>query len=403
MKALLLAAGSASRLYPFTAQRPKPLIPIANKPILHHNLDMLQRAGVSSVVIVVEKGSDLISRSVGAGEQFGMHVEYVEQDKPGIGNAILSARSRFVDGQYFLLGYADILTTENIFNHVLSTFHRLRAPVAVVSLTDDPSNNFGTVYLDEKLKIGRIEEKPQGTAHGSYILAGVYVVGSDIFGHLDSCDGEMVEALQKMTDQSSLTASIWESAWIDINYPWSILQANQMIMETMNQIEIAADVPIPNGVTIVGPVKIGAGTVIREGAVIRGPVTIGENCYIGNNALIRENCALGAGSEIGFGTELKNAVIFGNAIIGRISYLGDSVVGADTHIGSGTMTVNYPVNETSVTVPVKGKQLDTGKRKLGAFIGDGANIGASNTIAAGAVIDNNAVIIDNFTVNKGEV
>lgn len=400
MKALLLAGGSASRLFPFTSTRPKPLIPIANRTIIHHNLELLAKAGVSSVVVVHDKGSSAIQDSLNTMDSFGMQIEYAAQEEPGIGNAMLAARNRFVQGQYFLLVYADILTNENIFNHMLGTFHRLRSPVAAVSLTDDPVELYGSVYLEEELKIKRIEEKPRGLDHGSYILAGAYVIPSSIFDMLGESGGDMVDALHRLIEKDGLTASIWDREWFDINYPWSILHANRMVLNTMRASFIAADVKIPNSVSIDGPVHIESGTVICEGAVIRGPVIIGRDCFIGNNALIRENCSMGDGSEIGFGTELKNAIIFGNAIIGRISYLGDSVVGYNAHIGSGTMTVNYPVNENEVHVPVKGKLINTGLRKLGAFIGDNVNIGASNTIAAGAVIESGGAIADNFTVNK---
>jgi len=174
-----------------------------------------------------------------------------------------------------------------------------------------------------------------------------------------------------------------------------------MVMDTWSDSRIARDVDVADGVRIHGPVAIEGGVRIREGAVIRGPVIIGRDSFIGNNALIREYTALGPGSVVGFSTELKNCIIFAGASIGRISYIGDSVVGERAKIGSCTMTINVRVGGGSIWVPVRGELQDSGLAKLGAFIGDGANIGASNTIQAGAVIDGGAVIGDHFTVDRG--
>lgn len=402
MKALLLAGGEATRLHPFTKTRPKPMLPIANETILQRNLRALREAGMNSVVIVTSKDETMIPAAIGNGSKLGLHVEYVQQRKAGIAEAITAAREKFVAGQYFMLVYADILTTENMFSHILSVFNRLRAPVASVCLTDDSTRFYGNVYLDDEMKITRIVEKPSESQLGNYVLGGVFMMPYEIFDFAAKGDGEMLAALDKIIENYSMYAALWESDWIDINYPWSILQANKMIMDTIDESRIAADVEISTSVSISGPVIIGKGVKIREGAVIRGPAVIGDNCFIGNNALVREYCALGPNCQVGFGTELKNSVVFSGVKIGRISYLGDSVVGEGAHIGSGTMTINFPVTVETVMVPIRGKLHDTGLRKLGAFIGDNALIGASNTIRAGAVIDCDALVKDHFTVDRGD-
>jgi bifunctional UDP-N-acetylglucosamine pyrophosphorylase/glucosamine-1-phosphate N-acetyltransferase len=402
MKALLLAGGAALRLYPFTRVRPKPLLPLANETILHRNLRSLAEAGINSVVIVHASGDDSIRATLGNDAGLGLHIEYVPQQGEGIGAAIASARDKMVHGQYFLLGYADILSTSNIYSGILGVFNRLRAPTASVCLTDESTRHYGNVYLDGEMKITRIVEKPHERDLGNYILCGVFAMPYQLFDLVNEAGGDVLVAFDKLIEQFGVYAAIWEHDWIDINYPWSILGANKMVMDTLKETRVAADVDIPPSVTIRGPVVIESGTRICEGATIHGPAVIGKDCFIGNNALIREYCSLGPGSMVGFGTELKNCVIFGNAIIGRISYIGDSVVGEGAHIGSGTMTINYPIDEEEVLVPVNGSLHHTRHRKLGAFIGDRAAIGASNTIQAGAVIDCAAVIPDHYTVDRQE-
>ena len=89
---------------------------------------------------------------------------------------------------------------------------------------------------------------------------------------------------------------------------------------------------------------------------------------------------------IGYGVELKNCVLFGNSEVGRLSFVGDSVIGENVDIGSGTMTINENLDRTSVRVDVLGETVDSGLTKLGAFIGDDVKIGAGNTLAAGTVL-----------------
>lgn len=402
MKALLLAGGQATRLYPFTKTRPKPLLPIANQTLIKRNLLALAEAGITSVVVVHAKGDSSIRSAIGPRVDSALHVEYVEQQGEGIGDAVLSAKEKFISGQYILLGYADILSTSNIYSHILSVFNHMRSPVASVNLVSESTRNYGNVYLDEKMCIDRIVEKPHERNLGNYILGGVYMMPYQLFEMLEKNEKNMLAAFDQVIAEFGLHAAIWEKDWIDINYPWSILHANAMVMNTLDESRIAADVKIPTSATVSGPVIIGKGVTLCEGVVLRGPCIIGENSFIGNNVLVRENTVIGANTEIGYGTELKNAVIFGDAIIGRISYIGDSVVGYGAHIGSGTMTINCPVSVEEVFVPVRGELKNTGLRKLGAFIGDNALIGASNTIRAGAVIDSGAIIRDHFTVDREE-
>lgn len=399
MKALLLAGGAASRLHPFTSTRPKPMLPIANRTIMERNLAMLREAGVSSVVVSTSENDEVIRSAFGDGSAMGLSIEYVRQQGSGIGGAVASARKKFVEGQYFLLVYADLLSTENIFSNALSIFNRVRAPVAGVCLPDGSTNLFGNVYLDGEMGISRIVEKPQEAGLGNYVLSGVFLMPFDLFELLEG-EPDIVAAWEKLIERYGIYAAIWEKSWIDINYPWSILQANRMVMDTWDDSRIARSVSLAGGVTIEGPVIIEDDVRICEGAVIRGPVAIGRGSFIGNKALIREYSAIGPGSQIGFGTECKNCVIFGDATIGRISFVGDSVVGEGARIGSGTMTINERLEGGTVAVLIKGEPIDSGLEKLGAFIGDGSIIGASNTIQAGTVIDSGSVIGHHFTVGE---
>jgi bifunctional UDP-N-acetylglucosamine pyrophosphorylase/glucosamine-1-phosphate N-acetyltransferase len=121
---------------------------------------------------------------------------------------------------------------------------------------------------------------------------------------------------------------------------------------------------------------------------------------VGNNVLVRSYSSLGPGSIIGYGVELKNCVLFGGARIGRLSFVGDSVVGEQVDIGSGTMTVNETMDRSPIAVNIRGTMVESGLTKLGAFIGDRAKIGAGNTLAPGTVIEAGTIVPHHFTVPK---
>ena len=135
-------------------------------------------------------------------------------------------------------------------------------------------------------------------------------------------------------------------------------------------------------------------------SVIKGPCYIGPNVYLGNNTLIRKNAAIGPNCKIGYGTEIKNAVLFGDSVIGRLSFIGDSVVGTGVKFGSGTITVNYITSGKTICFESKNEGcLNTKLPKLGAFIGDNSTIGTSNTIAPGISIAPRTEVPDHLTVS----
>ena len=108
----------------------------------------------------------------------------------------------------------------------------------------------------------------------------------------------------------------------------------------MKETRIANDVIIGANVELKNSVIIESGTEISAGAVLNGPLYIGPNSYIGNNTLIRDHCSIGEGTVVGFGSEIKNSILFEGAKIFGLCYVGDSVIGKDTILSSGVITVN---------------------------------------------------------------
>lgn len=150
------------------------------------------------------------------------------------------------------------------------------------------------------------------------------------------------------------------------------------------------------GVAFIGPqVFIGEGTIVEDGAMIKGPAIIGRNCEIRHNAYLRENVILGDHCVIGNSSEVKNALLFNHAGAPHFNYIGDSILGFKAHLGAGVKISNLKLVVGNVTVEVDGQARDTGLRKFGALIGDGAEIGCNAVLNPGTIIGRNSVVYPN--------
>jgi bifunctional UDP-N-acetylglucosamine pyrophosphorylase/glucosamine-1-phosphate N-acetyltransferase len=398
MKAIILAAGG-DNLPPFTTSRPKPMLHLSGRYLLESTIEYLRAAGVVDLILVVGHRKERIISHFGSGNDFGVRISYASQQEGyyGIGNALLQAETRINPGEYFLLVYGDVVTTGNIYLETLQSFNSFRAPVASICLTPS-AGAFGNVYLDNEMRITRLIEKPMEPGFGNYVLAGAFVLPHKFFETLKAADTDMGKALGALIDEDGLHSSIWEQDWVDVKSPWDILRANRMIMDTWHQAVVSDSTEMKGWVHVNGPVHIEEGVTILSGTVIQGPCFLGRDSFVGNNVLIRPYTSIGPNSVIGYGVELKNCALFGATKVGRLSFIGDSVVGEEANIGSGTVTVNINLDGTTVRASAGGQPVETEMSKLGSFIGDGSVIGAGNTLLAGTVIRSGSIIPHHGTV-----
>jgi NDP-sugar pyrophosphorylase family protein len=174
--------------------------------------------------------------------------------------------------------------------------------------------------------------------------------------------------------------------------------------------------PLPRfpGASIGEKVIIGEGTWVEPGAMIKGPAIIGKNCQIRHNAYIRENVLIGDDCVVGNSSELKNALLFNGAQVPHFNYIGDSILGHKAHLGAGVICSNLKslpgnVMVTGCKLQVEGSKnvateqlatcnlqpattLDTGLRKFGALIGDGAEVGCNSVLNPGSIVGRGAII-----------
>jgi NDP-sugar pyrophosphorylase family protein len=193
----------------------------------------------------------------------------------------------------------------------------------------------------------------------------------------------------KTADLFDLTQTQHAALFDGCEYAWEVLAKIQDYVTKHPRQQPPKRFP---GALIGDKVFLGEGTVVEAGAMIKGPAIIGKNCQIRHNAYIRENVIVGDDCVVGNACELKNTILFNGAQVPHFNYLGDSILGHRAHVGAGVIASNLKSLPGNVMVEMDGKPFDTGLRKLGALIGDGAEVGCNSVLNPGSIIGRGAVI-----------
>jgi len=385
MKAFILAAGEGTRMRPLTANIPKPLLPVANKPFLIHTLDALSAAGVKEATILVGWKGHRIRDFLAHQPDLGVAVDFEEQEKRlGTAHAIGLARNHF-DGSFLSIN-GDVVVSGKSIAGLLEFHKRVGGTVMAIAKVGDPSR-FGVVEMKDDKVVG-LEEKPS-KPKSNLINAGIYVFNPDIFDLIAKTPAsvrgeyEITDALQMLIEKGAVFCHRLEEEWIDVGSSWDLLKANEiLLMGLKTKVEGEVD----EHATLIGSVQLGPGTKILRGAYIQGPVIIGKDCEIGPNCRIRPSTYIGDKCKIGNGSEVKNSIFMEGSRAPHINYVGDSILGERVNLGAGTKIANLRLDGRPVSVTLKGKTVDTGLRKLGAIIGDDVRIGINASIDAGTIV-----------------
>ena len=384
MKAVVLVAGKGTRMEPLTSGCPKVMLQVANKPILEHILNSAIKAGIEGFVFITGYQEEKIKEYFGDGSRWGVSIEYVQQrEQLGTANAIGYARG-YVEGGFLVLN-GDMLIGQEDLKALLS---RTEEAVICVKEVENPSD-FG-VLETENNKVIRIIEKPKNPPT-NLANAGIYLFRESIFDFIDRTpesmrkEFEITDSIQMLIDSGAAVGySPLEGRWIDIGYPWDLLKANEYLLKDLKGI---CEGTVEPNATIKGEVVIGKGTLIRNGSYIEGPVVIGENCDLGPNCFIRPSTAIGNHVRVGNAVEIKNTIIMENTHVGHLSYVGDSIIGRRCNFGAGTKVANLRHDGKNIKVMVKGRILDSGRRKLGVIMGDDVHTGINTSINIGVIME----------------
>jgi NDP-sugar pyrophosphorylase family protein len=148
-------------------------------------------------------------------------------------------------------------------------------------------------------------------------------------------------------------------------------------------------------------IEIGEGTVVEAGAYIRGPTLIGKNCEVRHGAYIRGQTLVGDGCVIGHATEVKGSIFLPGAKAGHFAYVGDSILGRGVNLGAGTKLANFKLTSDEVTIPLEGERVKSGRRKLGAILGDGVQTGCNSVTSPGTLIGRLSFVYPCASVRPG--
>ncbi|NVM01870.1 MAG: NTP transferase domain-containing protein [Candidatus Helarchaeota archaeon] len=402
MKALLLCAGKGTRLRPFTFTRPKHLLPIVGKPLIKHIIDGLKAAGIKDIIILIGYLDKLIKEYLGDGSEFGVNIEFVNQDDPKGTAQAVGLAEEIIGSEPFFMQYGDVLISADVYISIIKKFEK-KKPHSILSVysVEDPSK-YG-VIAKENDKVKKIIEKPDpGSAPTNLANAGVYIFSHDIFNAIKRTklskrnEYEITDSIQMLIDDDfEIIDFEINSIWKDIGVPWDLLEANELLLPNW---PLENRGIIENNVTIKDPVGIGEGTVIRSGSYIDGPVLIGKNCDIGPNCYLRSNTVLGDKVRVGNACEIKASLVMSNSKIPHLSYIGDSIIGRNVNLGAGTITANLKFTKGSVKAYIKDKRVDSRRKKLGAIIGDNSQSGIGVTFMPGVIIGVNCVIGPNMNI-----
>ena len=146
---------------------------------------------------------------------------------------------------------------------------------------------------------------------------------------------------------------------------------------------------------------IGPGTIIEPGAFIKGPVIIGNHSEIRQGAYIRGDCIVGNRCVVGHTTEMKGSILLDGAKAAHFAYLGDSILGKDVNLGAGTKLANLKMIPGSIMVAVEKKRYDTGRRKLGAILGDHTETGCNSVTSPGTLMGPSSIVYSGVSAPSG--
>lgn len=291
MQAIVVAADQGTRMGPLTDGRPKPLLPVAGKPMLEHVLDTAAPY-VDSYVVVVGYEGDQIRDRVGA-TYAGLPVAYAEQaEQLGTAHAVGQAEPYVAEDVLVLNG--DVYVTATLVEKLAAQTGTAMAVMPV----ENPSV-YGVVELDGDQVTSVVEKPPNPPTNLANL--GLYRFTPQIFENIkrtelsERGEYELTDAL-KMALADGVTAVEYDGPWLDIGRPWELLEANSYLLDDLNrdlQDEVAA------GATLKGPVIVEAGARVCDGTYIKGPVRIQAGADVGPNAYVRGSTVIGRTSASG--------------------------------------------------------------------------------------------------------
>ena len=364
---IVLAAGEGNRMRPLTYNRPKPMLPAADRPILEHVLDVLVECGLEHVYLVVGYQRDRVQGHFGHAHR-GVPLTYVHQAKQlGSGHALQQA-GRKTDSPALVLN-GDRVIDERIVDDVLGGFDG-DPTVGVIEHAD--ASAYGAVRVEGD-RLTELVEHPE-TGDYRLINAGVYAFDERVFDAAERTlrrDGELQlpDVIGTLMDDESVRAVRTNGLWGDATYPWDLLYLNRELLARGQVGESGRE----------GPVWVADSARVHEDARLQPPVAVGADAEVAAGAVIGPDVTVGRNGTVGANAAVRNAVLDGDCRVGDGATLVDCVAGQDVDIGAGTVVPGGPAD-----VRVGGRIFEG--QTLGAVLADRASVGGGVTFAPGTLV-----------------
>ncbi|TQQ80287.1 sugar phosphate nucleotidyltransferase [Halonotius roseus] len=365
--AVILAAGEGQRLSPLTNRRPKPMLPVVNKPLLEHVLEAVIDAGIEEIVFVVGYERDRIQTYFGNGDDWDVSIEYaVQENQLGTAHAVQQAESH-VDGDFLVLNGDRIIGSDAVADVHAAMDGETDAAMAVTRVPESEAYGVVTLSGDE---IVDIIEKPRDELASNIINAGVYGFTPAVFDVIDATpagpDGEyrLTDVLARVAENGTIRPVRYNGRWLDVSYPWDLLSVTGQLLDQ-------------DGGDTAG--SVGAGAQIDTAAHLASTAAVGANTVVGRGSTVAANARIGPNATI------TRSVIFPDATVEAGAVLSDCIVGANATVGA-----NVTAAGGEATVVTDGEiHSDV---IFGGLIGDNAAVGGAATIAPGGILGNDVVV-----------
>lgn len=372
MKAVILAAGEGKRLWPLTNRRPKPMLPVVNKPILEYVVESLSEVGITEVVLVVGHQRDRIQRYFEDGDDWGVSIEYVVQEHQlGTGHAVLQARE-IVEEDFMVLN-GDRIIEPQIIQQVEETED---TPATVTATRVDEPREYGIIERTDN-QLRQIKEEPEAHNHANMINAGVYQLPMAIFDILEQLDpnaqGELSlpEAINEFAEKQPVEVVDYRGMWTDISQLWDLPAVNDRMLDHIDGLNRG---------------------VVHDTAAVDTNSDVGRNTSIGPNSTIKSGTTIGDNVSIGANATIANSVILRDATIEDSAVIHDCIIGENVTIG---MNTTIPGGYTAVVV----EQTVHQDIRFGGVVGDNTTVGSNVVIKPGTIIGNSVTVGSGKIVN----
>ncbi|MEW5784745.1 MAG: sugar phosphate nucleotidyltransferase [Bacillota bacterium] len=312
MKAVIMAGGEGSRLRPLTCDKPKPMVPVMNRPLMEYSVELLRRHDFYNIAVTLQYLPEQIKDHFGDGSRFGVNFRYYIEEEPlGTAGSVKNAAS-FLDETFIVIS-GDALTDFDLTGAV--EFHRARGALATLVLKSVESPlEYGVVMIEPDGRITRFLEKPGwGEVFSDTVNTGIYILEPEVLSLVEP--GKMVDfskdifpLLLKQGDP--LFGCVLDGFWCDIGDLKEYLRAHRQVLEGQVDLRLNAR-EAEKGIWLEDGVQV------HPRAQLQAPLYLGRGCTIGATAQVKDGAVLGSYTRVDERASVKRGLTWEGAYIGK--------------------------------------------------------------------------------------